>query len=150
MHLVYRKATPQDAPECVRLRGLTRENAISTQRLAALGITAESWADDIRAGALPGYVCLAGTQMAGYCFGASATGEVIVLALQPAFEKRGLGRELLRLVAAHLRGLGHARLFLGCSPDAAARSHGFYRHLGWQSTGAVDRHGDEVLELLGP
>jgi hypothetical protein len=27
------------------------------------------------------------------------------------------------------------------------RSYGFYRHLGWQSTGALDMYGDEILEF---
>lgn len=148
MHLEYRSASPLDAPECVRIRGLTRGNAVSTQRLAALGITAETWANDIRSGELPGFVCVASAEMAGYCYGSSTTGEVIVLALQPAYEGMGIGRELLNHVVSHLRSLGHDRLFLGCSSDPAVRSYGFYRHLGWKSTGAIDHHGDEVLELV--
>jgi len=131
----FRSASPLDAHECVRIRGLTRENAVSAQRLAALGITAESWAHDIRTGELPGFICMVGTGMAGYCYGSSKTGEGIVLALLPANENLGIGRQLLNLVVAHLRLLGHDRLFLRCSPDPAVRSHGFYRHLGWQSTG---------------
>ena len=141
---------PQDAGDCIHIRGLTRENAISAQRLAALGITAESWANDIRSEELPGFICMNGTEIAGYCFGSSKTGEVIVLALQPAYEGLGVGRELLSLVVAHLRARGHKRLFLGCSSDHSVRSYGFYRHLGWRSTGVTDKHGDEVLELVSP
>ena len=132
----------------MRIRGLTRENGVSAQRLAELGITAESWAHDIRSEVLPGFICMAGTKMAGYCFGSSTTGEVIVLALQPAYERLGIGRELLNLVVAHLHALGHQRLFLGCSSDSSVRSYGFYRHLGWQGTETVDAHGDEILELV--
>ena len=46
-----------------------------------------------------------------------------------------------------LKDYGHIRLFLDCSPDPKDRSYGFYRHLGWQSTGALDTHGDEILEF---
>ena len=74
MLIRYRPATEDDAEECVRLRGLTRENAVSEQRLREVGITVESWATDIRTGALPGVVCVANEQMVGYCFGAAATG----------------------------------------------------------------------------
>jgi len=91
---------------------------------------------------------MTGTEMTGYCFGSSATGEVIVLALLPVYEGLGIGRHLLSLVVSHLSELGHERLFLGCSSDPSVRSYGFYRHLGWQSTGAVDSHGDEVLQLV--
>lgn len=149
MLIRYRPATEDDAGECVRLRGLTRENAVSEQRLREVGITVESWATDIRTGALPGVVCVANEQMVGYCFGAAATGEIVVLVVMPAFEGQGIGRHLLTHVVQHLRGLGHSRLFLGCSADPGVRSYGFYRRLGWRSTGEVDRDGDEVLELLG-
>lgn len=147
--LTFVPASPADAAECVRLRGLTRENAVSEQRLAAMGITAASWAEDIRTGASPGFVARsADGGLAGYCFGDARTGEVLVLALLPAFEGRGIGRGLLERVVAQLRALGHRRLFLGCATDPGVRSHGFYRHLGWRSTGRLDAHGDEVLELL--
>ena len=147
LHVAFRSATPLDASECVRIRGIARENAVPPHRLARLGITAESWANDIRSGELPGFICTAGTEIAGYCFGSSATGEVIVLAIQPLYERLGIGRQLLNRVVARLHALGHDRLFLGCSSDSSVRSYGFYRDLGWQSTGDIDRYGDEVLQL---
>lgn len=150
MDLQFAPAVPGDAAECVRVRGLTRENAVPAERLRALGITVESWANDIESGALPGFTCRADGALVGYCFGARDTGEVVVLALLPEFEGRGLGRRLLGLVVELLRARGHRRLFLGCSPDPSSRSHGFYRHLGWRSTGTFDAHGDEVLELAAP
>jgi GNAT superfamily N-acetyltransferase len=144
-----RRARPEDAGECVRLRGLTRENAVSEDRLREYGVTAQSWAADIESGALPGWVARSAGRIVGYCFGAAKTGEVVVLALHPAHEGQGLGSQLLRRVVQDLRDHGHARLFLGCSPDPQVRSYGFYRHLGWMSTGAFDAHGDEVLEFVG-
>jgi len=145
--IITRPALPSDAPECVRLRGMTRENAVSAERLASIGITAQSWAQDIEAGRLPGWVATDADELIGYCFGDSTTGEVVVLALLPACEGQGLGRKLLALVTEHLNSLGHRTLFLGCAADPKVRSHGFYRHLGWRSTGSIDRYGDEVLEL---
>ncbi|MFG6443394.1 GNAT family N-acetyltransferase, partial [Roseateles sp. LKC17W] len=147
VQIQYRTAIPLDSEECIRIRGITRENAISSEVLAGMGITVETLAKAIEAGELSGFVCMAGSQIAGYCFGASATGEIVVLALRREFEGMGVGRELLSRVAAHLGKLGHSRLFLACSADSSVRSHGFYRHLGWRSTGVVDHHGDEVLEL---
>jgi len=147
--LELRRARPEDAAECVRLRGLTRENAVSEDRLREYGVTVQSWAADIESGALPGWVARSAGRIVGYCFGAAKTGEVVVLALHPAHEGHGLGSQLLRWVVQDLRNHGHARLFLGCSPDPQVRSYGFYRHLGWKSTGAFDAHGDEVLEFVG-
>lgn len=143
----YRAALPEDAAECVALRGRTRENAVSEKRLRSLGVTSQSWGNDIRSGALPGHICSAAGKLVGYCFGARATGEIVVLALLPDFENRGIGRELLNRMIKELTELGHTRLFLGCSPDPLSRSYGFYRHLGWKSTGSFDQHGDEILEL---
>jgi ribosomal protein S18 acetylase RimI-like enzyme len=147
--LELRRARPEDAAECVRLRGLTRENAVSEDRLRAYGVTVQSWAADIESGALPGWVARSAGRIVGYCFGAAKTGEIVVLALHPAHEGQGLGSHLLRRVVQDLRNHGHARLFLGCSPDPQVRSYGFYRHLGWKSTGAFDAHGDEVLQFVG-
>jgi GNAT superfamily N-acetyltransferase len=150
MTLTHRPAVPEDAPACIALRGRTRQNAVPEDRLAAYGITAASWAEGIRSGATPGHVCLHGDRLIGYCFGDRDTGEVVVLALLPEAEGQGLGRDLLGRVVAQLAGLGWRRLFLGCSTDPDSRSHGFYRHLGWQSTGRLDAHGDEILELRLP
>ena len=126
---------------------MTRENAIPEDQLRAFGITSESWAEDIKTDQLLGWVAQRGGQLVGYCFGASKTGEVVVLALLPQEEGKGLGKRLLAKVVEDLRRYGHNRLFLGCASDPGIRSFGFYRRLGWESSGTVDQHGDEVLEL---
>lgn len=142
----FKRAQAEDAAACVVLRGQTRENAVSVKRLRQLGITEASWSADVRCGALTGWVAWGASEMAGYCFGAPATGEIVVLALRPAYEGRGLGAALLERLVQDLRDIGHTRLFLGCDPDPWVRSYGFYRHLGWRSTGTFDAHGDEILE----
>lgn len=148
MDIELRTALPEDIAACVDLRGRTRENAVPAERLAALGITVDSWAGQVRGGELIGHVAWEGPQMAGYAFGDVVSGEVVVLALLPAYEGCGLGRLLLQRLVADLQSRGHRRLFLGCSSDPAVRSHGFYRRLGWRPTGRKDRLGDEELELL--
>ncbi|KAB8036635.1 GNAT family N-acetyltransferase [Janthinobacterium aquaticum] len=144
--LHYLPAHPEDAAAFVALRGQTRQNAISAERLAELGITAASWADMMENGNLSGVTCDHEGELVGYCFGDLETGEVIVLALLPAYEGQGIGRKLLELVVKQLHAKGHQTLFLGCSNDPESRSYGFYRHLGWRATGAIDKYGDEVLE----
>ena len=146
--LAYRAAQPEDAAACVALRGQTRENAVSPERLQSLGITAQTWGEDIRRGELPGHICSSQGRMVGYCFGSRSEGEIVVLALLPTFEGRGIGKELLGRMSRDLAALGHQRLFLGCSADPTSRSYGFYRHLGWRSTGELDGRGDEILECF--
>ena len=148
MTITFQPAPAHLAADYVRLRGLTRENAVPEERLRALGITAESWAQDIRSKTLQGMMALSDRQMVAYCFGNSNSGEVVVLAVLPSFEGQGIGRQLLSLVVELLHRQGHTRLFLACAADPAVRSHGFYRHLGWRSTGTFDERGDELLELM--
>ncbi len=140
-------ARAEEADEFIQLRGRTRENAVPEARLASLGITAGTWAADIRAGLLLGFTAKESGRLVGYCFGNTKTGEIVVLAVLPEAEGKGIGRALLSQVVASLRIRGHQKLFLGCSADPNVRSHGFYRHLGWRPTGAVDSHNDEILEL---
>ena len=144
----YRLAVPGDVYECLVVRGRTRQNPASEELLRSIGITPESWAENIRSGALPGHVCIVDENIVGFCFGMRETGEIQVLAILPDFENLGIGRELLDRTSKELAKLGHARLFLGCSPDPRSRSYGFYRHLGWRSTGTYDQYGDEILEIF--
>ena len=144
----YRAAQPKDAEECVVVRGKTRQNPASRELLRSMGITPQTWAENIRSGALPGHVCIVDGNIVGYCFGDRKTGEIVVLAMLPDFENRGIGRELLDRMVKGLAEFGHTRLFLGCSPYPESRSYGFYRHLGWRSTETFDQYGDEILELI--
>lgn len=150
MSLIYRPARPDDIAACIVLRGQTRENAVSAERLAQLGITESSWSAQVAADELPGVIASSGDRLLGYCFGDARNGEIVVLALLPEAEGQGLGRALLAQTCAVLQARGHRRLFLGCSANPAHRSHGFYRHLGWRPTGERDGLGDEVLEWLAP
>ncbi|HEV7324777.1 MAG TPA: GNAT family N-acetyltransferase [Bosea sp. (in: a-proteobacteria)] len=146
MTIAYRRAVPDDTPACVVLRGRTRENAFSVERLAEAGVTLESWRSAVADGSLPGHVATEDGRIVGYCFGERETGEIAVVALLPDYEGQGVGRTLLSLVVAELKERGFTRLFLSCSSDPAVRSYGFYRHLGWRSTGSFDDRGDEILE----
>ena len=148
MTITYPPALAADAEACIVLRTQTRENAVTRAELAAAGITRETWAAGIDAGLYPGVVALDGDVLAGYCFGHRDTGEIVVLALLPQYEGQGVGKTLLNRVVSLLRKQGHSRVFLGCATDPGVRSYGFYRHLGWRSTGVLNDAGDEVLEYL--
>src|SRR4051794_2705042 len=122
MNVVYRRAIPEDTPACIDLRGKTRENSLSVEQLKAIGVTLETWTSDIAEETLPGYVCLSGDKIVGYCFGVKGTGEIAVLALLPEFENRGIGKTLLNKMVQDFKSLGFNRLFLGCSSNPKTRS----------------------------
>lgn len=79
-----RPGQPDDIADCVVARGLTRENDLSVEELAARGITEESWRADVATGRLPGYVAVAGDRIVGYCFGYRDSSEIAVLVVLPA------------------------------------------------------------------
>lgn len=150
MTLEFRAAIPEDAGPCIEMRGKTRENAYSATALAAIGITLESWCEGIRNKTSPGFVCLDDERIVGMCFWDSPSGEVLVVAVLPEYENLGIGRNLLQRSLAEIEQDGHKRSFLGCNPNSNSRSYGFYRKLGWVTTGTTDSLGDEILEIALP
>ncbi len=144
-----RPTRDEDVAELFRVRAATRDNAISVTRLAELGITPASVRADLRIGAIHSWVGLDAGQVVAFCSVADHSGEVLVLAVQAGFEGLGLGRALLGTAVRHLREVaGCPRIWLMAGADLTLRSHGFYRALGWRTSGRVDAHGDEEL-LLG-
>jgi GNAT superfamily N-acetyltransferase len=139
-----------DLPAAFAVRLSTLENAITLEELEEdYGITPASLAKAM-GGHVRGWLCEdrgeEGEQAVGFAMGDRANGEVQVVALRPGYEGRGIGRRLLALVCDWLFAGGHAEIWLRANPDPAVRAHGFYRHLGWQATGAR-MGGDEVMTL---
>jgi GNAT superfamily N-acetyltransferase len=145
MEFVFREALPSDVEALFSVRAHTRENAISKEQLAALGITAESTAKNMASGRLRSWVCLHESSLVGFCCGDVQTGEVIVLAVLPDYERKGIGSNLLSRVVEGLRSVGCNTIWLAASPDPRTRAHGFYRALGWRPNGKKDQNGDEIL-----
>jgi ribosomal protein S18 acetylase RimI-like enzyme len=145
--LIFRPTQPSDVDACFTVRAHTRQSPIPREHLAAMGITPESTVGDLRSGRIRGWVCEADGQIVGFCSGDCQTGEVLVLAVLPEYERRGVGRRLLAEVVDALRATGHGRLWLAAAADPTIRAHGFYRALGWMPTGETDASGDEILVL---
>lgn len=149
MGLTFRETLPSDVGELFSVRARTRENPISCEQLAELGITPEVIAGQMASGRIKGWVCLHEQNLIGFCNGDGQTGEVLVLAVLPDYESRGIGSILLAYVVEWLRSIGFDTLWLAASPDNATRAHGFYRSLGWCPDGKIDENGDEILVLSG-
>lgn len=145
--LGIRETQESDLEACFSVRGRTRENPISREQLAAMGITHASTAASLRSGSMKGWVCTDGPEVIGFCSVDLASGEVLVLAVLPDYEGKGVGKGLLSRAVEWLRSRGVERIWLAASPDPSGRAHGFYRSQGWRPTGGLDRNGDEVLVL---
>ena len=147
MKLEIRETRDEDIEACFEIRASTRENAISRDRLARMGITPISVAESLRSGLVKGWVCVDGPDIVGFCNADSVGGEVLVLAVLPAYEGNGVGKRLLSEAVDWLRSHGTSRIWLAASPDPSTRAHGFYRSQGWQPSGERQTHGDEILVL---
>jgi ribosomal protein S18 acetylase RimI-like enzyme len=147
VELEFRETQLTDLEALFELRAATRENPLSRDALARLGITPESTARDLSSGRTKGWVCTHDSRVVGFCTGDSQTGEIRVLAILPHYEARGIGKRLLCLVVDWLRMTGAQRIWLAASSDPTVRAHGFYRALGWQPNGEQTENGDEILEL---
>lgn len=143
----YRKTQPQDIHQLFDVRARTRENPISPERLATLGITPDSTEEALNNGDIVSWVCIAEDRVIGFCSGDVHSGEVLVLAVLPEFESQGIGKTLLLKVTDELIQQEHDSLWLAADSNPQVRSHGFYRKLGWQPTGRTLDNGDEILTL---
>jgi ribosomal protein S18 acetylase RimI-like enzyme len=143
-----REAIESDMDSLFDIRASTRENAISREYLESIGITAESWAAGILTGDQQTWVCFDGATAVAFCGADATNGEVVVLAVLPDYEGRGIGKRLLNHAVKWLRSRGWRRLWLATDPDPKVRSYGFYRAQGWRPTGErQERAGDEILVL---
>lgn len=145
--VTFRETRQTDLEGLFEVRAATRENPVSRDTLAKLGITADSVAAGLSGGWTKGWVCEHGSRVVGFCTGDLATGEVLVLAVLPQYEGLGIGRKLLSLVVGQLSAARARRVWLAASSNPAVRSYGFYRALGWRATGERTGNGDEILVL---
>ncbi|WP_255989057.1 GNAT family N-acetyltransferase [Chitinolyticbacter albus] len=146
--MLIRETQLADLPELFRVRAATRENALSVDYLATLGITPESAARSMASGESRGWLCEIDGRIVGFASGDRSSGEMLVLAVLPEYEGRGIGRALLQRVRDWLADCGCPRVWLAANPDPAGRAHGFYRRCGWQPLGEYS-NGDEILIYRG-
>ena len=142
---IFRLAVPTDLPACMDIRNQTPDNPIPREVLESIGVTEASWGLKMNAGVYQGIVVECDNTLVGYCFVDTETAEVLVLALLAGYDGSGLGKELLSRGMELLWAAGHQKLWLAAAPDPAMKAYGFYRHLGWKSTGSYDANGDEIL-----
>ncbi len=126
-----RPITPADIEALFRIRPLTRENALTRDELRTLGITPESvaaWLEYSTSGWL--WETDSG-EVVGFCMADRSTGELLVIALLPEYERQGIGGALMQEAESWLAQSGCTRAWLTTDVDQSLRAYGFYRHRGW-------------------
>ncbi|MBK9578241.1 MAG: GNAT family N-acetyltransferase [Fibrobacterota bacterium] len=143
----FRPTSLSDVDQTFSVRASTRQNPLTIEQLAQWGITPDSVREDYASGVWVGRVCEVEARIVGFCTGCVATGEIIVVAVLPEFEGKGIGIRLLTEVIQRMRESGVQSFWLSASPDPLIRAHGFYRANGWIPKGETLENGDEILVL---
>jgi GNAT superfamily N-acetyltransferase len=126
-----RRITHADIPVLFDIRPRTRENALTLEELRRLGITPES-VDAALLDATRGWLWeTTEGDVAGFCMADRSTGELLVIALLPEHEGRGIGGQLMQQAEDWLARSGCTRAWLTTDLDPTLRAYGFYRHRGW-------------------
>jgi ribosomal protein S18 acetylase RimI-like enzyme len=141
----YREMLQKDIATIFKVRTSTRENRMTMEELADLGITSESVSQALKV-KTKGWVCEEAGKILGFTVGDGDSGEILVVAVLPKSEGRGIGRQLMELVQNWLFSRGHKELWLMENPDPTIRAYSFYRKFGWIPTGEY-KNGEHVLKL---
>lgn len=134
-----------DVAEVLEVRTSTIENAMTMQALEAYGITEESVIEGMRSHT-QGWVCEIDGRIVGFAMASRSNGEVLVLAVLPDFEGRGIGAHLLEEARDWLFSVGYDEIWLKTTPDPSLRAYGFYLKQGWKPSGTIEDE-DEVFVL---
>ena len=140
-----REIEKTDIKDILDIRVSTKENHFSMTDLAEVGVTPESIAEWLE-GSVKGWLCEISGKTVGFALADSKTGEVLVVACYPEYEKRGIGKALMLKVHDWLWSYDHDEIWLWSDPDPSIRAYGFYRKLGYTPTGA-NKGRDELLKL---
>ncbi|PIV33242.1 MAG: N-acetyltransferase [Lysobacterales bacterium CG02_land_8_20_14_3_00_62_12] len=139
LNIHYRQATPADLPSMLQIRRRVLENPENPAspmpaevRLAAL----------LRGGC---QVSCAGDRVVGFVQAIEQPPMIGGLYVDPEFEGRGIGKQLLRLAVQHLRAAGVASIWL--STVAGTRAERLYQSAGWRRSGQSANEVEYILML---
>ncbi len=127
MTIEIRLAQQSDVPALFHVRTSVRENHISVERLAQMGITEASIGQMI-ARSPCAWVALVGGEVVALSMIDIADASLFAAFVLPAYEGKGIGRKLV-LAAEEELFQHHPEIWLETEKDS--RAAGFYLHLGW-------------------
>lgn len=135
-----RPAKPVDVPALFHIRTFVRENHLSREQLAGLGISETSIAEMISS-APCAWVAISGNEAVGFSMIDIAEGSLFAAFVLPSHEGMGFGAELVRAAENQLF-RQHCEIWLETAENS--RAAGFYRHLGWDNEVTVE---DDQIRL---
>lgn len=127
MAITIRDAAEADIPAIFAVRTSVRENLLSVEQMAEMGITQETIRDALREEPCI-WVAVQGDQIVGFSMGDAADGCVFAVFVRPEWAGQGIGRRLMERAEDFLFER-HALIWL--HTDGASRAARFYERLGW-------------------
>ncbi|AKD05599.1 GCN5 family acetyltransferase [Pontibacter korlensis] len=137
--MIYRRATAADIEGMFRVRFAVQENKLSDPSLVTHEICRQMIEER---GA--GWVCEVGGEAVGFAIVDLSKANIWALFIEPAYERKGIGRKLHDEMVAWAFGKGLRKLWLGTDPGT--RAEGFYRKAGWRAIGK-EANGEIKFEL---
>ncbi|WP_247234803.1 GNAT family N-acetyltransferase [Telluribacter sp. SYSU D00476] len=124
----YREALPSDFPAMMVVRLAVRENQLSDPSL----VTEAHYLTILHNGG-KGWICEADGRLVGFSIVDMKHRNIWALFVDPAYEKKGIGRRLHDLMLDWSFGQPIDRLWLGTEPGS--RADAFYEKAGWVKAG---------------
>jgi GNAT superfamily N-acetyltransferase len=135
--MFFREANINDIPQIQIVRNAVRENILSSPDL----VTDHDCEEFITVRG-KGWVCEVDGEIVGFSIADLRANNIWALFLKPAFEKRGIGRQLHDLMLNWYFEQTKHNVWLGTSPKT--RAEAFYRKAGWKEIGL---HGKDEIKF---
>ena len=127
MTIVIRDAAEDDIPAIFEVRTSVRENHLSVEQMAGLGITDETIRLALRKEPCI-WVAVHGDHVVGFSMGDAADACLFAAFVRPEWAGQGIGRRLMERAEAFLFER-HSSIWLHTA--GSSRAAGFYERLGW-------------------
>ena len=128
MTIIIRDAAKEDIPAIFEVRTSVRENHMSVERMAEIGITNETIRRALHKEPCI-WVAVDGDHIVGFSMGDVADACLFAAFVRPEWEGQGIGRRLMERAEAFLFER-HSSIWL--QTDGSSRAAGFYERLGWK------------------
>ena len=129
-----RVATEADVESLFDIRTSVLENHQSRADLARVGVTPDSVAQMLHSSSRA-WIASERKQDVAFSMADASDATVFAMFVRPAFERRGLGRILMKRAEEWLFEQGCVEIWLLTDANRDVRANGFYRHLGWDDAG---------------
>jgi len=126
----FREILAADVPALFHVRTRTRENTMTLEELRRLGIHPQSVTESLGK-SVKGWLCDDSGRVVAFSMADRATGELLVIAVLPECEGKGIGGTLMAMAEEWLAASGCTRAWLTTDLDTTLRAYGFYRKRGW-------------------